>query len=88
MTCIICLPTVHNRHDFCLIDAAASKARSLLDRDVLAAEDSIERAKERIISSQLALINLEDEADQAKQDIVERVAVIINALNDKKKMIT
>ncbi|CAG2184490.1 HERC2 [Mytilus edulis] len=57
---------------------------SLLDRNVLAAEDSIERANERIFSSQLALINFEAEADKTKKDIVERVFVIVNALNEKK----
>ncbi|CAG2184491.1 unnamed protein product [Mytilus edulis] len=84
LTCNICLPTTHNKHDFCLIDAAASKARSVLDKDVLAAEDSIGRAKDKVNSSRLALANFEDEAEKVKKDIVERVVVIVNAINDTK----
>ncbi|CAC5416868.1 unnamed protein product [Mytilus coruscus] len=84
LTCNICFPTTHNKHDFCLVDAAASKARSALDKDVLATEDSIGRAKEKIISSRLALTNFEDEAEKVKKDIVERVVVIVNAINDTK----
>lgn len=84
LTCNICLPNTHNKHDFCLLDAAASKARSLLEKDVSAAEDSIKRAKQKISTSQLSLRKFEDEAEKAKKDIVERVVVIVNTLNDTK----
>ncbi|CAC5374972.1 unnamed protein product [Mytilus coruscus] len=84
LTCNICLPTTHNKHDFCLIDAAASKARSVLDKDVLAAEDSIGRTKDKTNSSRLALTNFEYEAEKVKRDIVERVVFVVNAINDTK----
>ncbi|XP_063405892.1 transcription intermediary factor 1-beta-like [Mytilus trossulus] len=84
LTCNICLPTSHNKHDFCLIDDAASKARSLLEKELLAAEDSIGRAKEKNCSSRLALTNFEHEAEKAKQDVGERVDVILNVLYEFK----
>ncbi|CAC5374969.1 unnamed protein product [Mytilus coruscus] len=62
--------------------SAASKARLFLDKYVLAAENSIRRAKEKIISSKMNPKNHEDEADKAKKDIVERMAVIIHVLYD------
>ncbi|CAC5416869.1 unnamed protein product [Mytilus coruscus] len=68
LTCNICLPTTHNKHDFRLVDA----------------KDSIESAKDKINSSRLALTNFEDEAEKVKKDIVERVVVIVNAINDTK----
>lgn len=84
LTCNICLPTTHNKHDFCLIDAAASQTRSVLDREVKVAEDRIRRAKEKVTSFRLNLKNFEDEVDNTKTDIAERVAVITKALNDTK----
>ncbi|CAG2248479.1 HERC2 [Mytilus edulis] len=84
LTCNICLPTTHNKHDFCLLDAAASKARSLLDKDVSAAEDSIKQAKQKISTSQLSLRKFEVEVENVKKDIVERVDAIVNVLNDTK----
>ena len=77
----MCLPIAHKKHDFCLIDEAASKTRPCLDVKVKATEGNISRAKQQIISSRLTLKNFEDETNTVKGDIVERVAVVINVLD-------
>ncbi|CAC5374971.1 unnamed protein product [Mytilus coruscus] len=84
LTCNICLPTSHNKHDFCLIDDAASKARSLLNKDVFAAEDAISSAKQTICTSRLTLKTIEDDANKAKGDIDETVTDIVNAIHNPK----
>ncbi|CAG2236283.1 unnamed protein product [Mytilus edulis] len=81
--CDICFP-YQSKHDCCHIDAAAPIFRSSLEQDISAAEDKIKRAKQEISTSRLTLKNFKDEADKAKKDIVERVDVIVNALNDTK----
>ncbi|XP_052085890.1 transcription intermediary factor 1-beta-like [Mytilus californianus] len=85
LLCNICLPTTHKKHDFCLIDEAASKTRPRLDKEVKSVEGIISRAKQQFISSRLTLKNFEDETDKVKMDIVERMAVIINDLDATKE---
>ncbi|CAC5416867.1 unnamed protein product [Mytilus coruscus] len=84
LTCNICLPTLHNKHDFCLIDDAASKARSLLNKDVFAAKDAISSVKQTITTSRLTLKTIEDDANKAKGDIAERVTAIVNTIHNTK----
>ncbi|CAC5416866.1 unnamed protein product [Mytilus coruscus] len=84
LTCNICLPTLHNKHDFCLIYDAASKARSRLNKDVFAAEDAVSSSKQTISTSRLTLNTIEDDANKAKGDIAERVTAIFNAIHNTK----
>ncbi|XP_071141822.1 transcription intermediary factor 1-beta-like [Mytilus edulis] len=84
LICNMCLPITHKKHDFCLIDDAASKTRPRLDFEVKSAEARVSRVKQQIISSRLTLKNVEDEIDKVKRDIDERVAVIVNALDATK----
>ncbi|VDH94298.1 Hypothetical predicted protein [Mytilus galloprovincialis] len=51
LICNTCLPITHKKHDFCLIDDAASKTRPCLDVEVKAAGGNISRAKQQVISS-------------------------------------
>ncbi|VDH94299.1 Hypothetical predicted protein [Mytilus galloprovincialis] len=84
LICNIRLPITHKKHDFSLIDDAASKTRPRLDVEVNSAEGRISRAKQQIISSRLTLKNFEDETDKIKRNIVGRVVLIINALDATK----